>query len=168
MAKRSVTRTDKRVYPNDRFPDEVDPCDCPSIYAAIAKGKCLEPVFSDGECISFSKDAEIQPGDYVGIFLMPDAVEPGDPPRRVKRLRSIMPGLTFPFRAAPGNEVMPLVEVEQFNPPRLYRIPADQILAMDKVIGTAETMGDGTAKLVPLEPDRLDRLKYALVEYARF
>lgn len=167
MATQPVTGVNKTVYPNAKFPDEVDPSERPTIYASIAKGRCLEPVFADGECIAFSKAADFQPGDYVGICLVPDAVYSDEPPNRVKRLRSIMPGLTFPYPAALGGELMPLVELEQHNPPRVLRVPADRILAMHKVIGTAETMGDGTARLVPLEPERLDRLEYVLVECVR-
>ncbi|WP_226017892.1 hypothetical protein [Novosphingobium sp. FKTRR1] len=164
MATDPVTGLNKPVYPNAKFPDEIDPSDRPTIYALTAKGKCLEPVFKDGECIAFSKDAEFQPGDYVGICLVPDAVQLDEPPSRVKRLRSIMPGITFPFQAAPSSELMPLVELEQHNPPRVLRVPADRILSMHKVIGTAKTMGDGTARLVSLEPERLDRLEYVLID----
>lgn len=167
MATYPVTGANKPVYPNAKFPDEVDPSDRSTIYASIAKGKCLEPVFEDGECIAFSKDADIQPGDYVGICLVPDAVQLDEPPNRVKLLRSIMPGMKFPYRAAPGSEVIPLVELEQHNPPRVLRVRADRILAMHKVIGTAKTMGDGTARLVPLEPERLDRLEYVLIDQVR-
>ena len=164
MAEQPLSGANKPVYPNAKFPDEVDPSVRPTIYASIAKGKCLEPVFKDGECIAFSKEAEIQPGDYVGICLLPDAVQPDEPPNRVKRLRSMMPGLTFPFRAAASNELMPLVELEQHNPPRVLRVPADRILAMHKVVGTGQTMGDGTAQLVPLEPERLGRLDHVLID----
>lgn len=167
MATQPVSGANKPVYPNAKFPNEVDPSERPAIYASVAKGGCLEPVFADGECIAFSKDDDIQPGDYVGICLVPDAVQPDEPPNRVKRLRSIMPGLTFPYRAAPGSDLMPLVELEQHNPPLVLRVPADRILAMHKVIGTARTIGDGTARLVPLEPERLDRLEYVLVECVR-
>jgi len=167
MATHPVTGEVKPVYPNAKFPDEVDPSERPAIYASIAKGKCLEPVFADGECIAFSKVEDIQPGDYVGICLVPDAIQPGEPPNRVKRLRSIMPGMMFPYHAAQGSELMPLVELEQHNPPRVLRVPADRILAMHKVIGTAKTMGDGTARLVPLEAERLERLEYVLIDCVR-
>ena len=86
MAKRPVTGAINPVYPNAKFPDEIDPSEYPPTYASIAKGRCLEPVFADGECIAFSKDAEILPGDYVGICLVPDAVQPDELPHRLKRL----------------------------------------------------------------------------------
>lgn len=126
------------VYPTSRFPNEVDPHSCPQLYASFAKGRCLEPVFSDGECFAFDTDAEITPGDYVGIWLYPDRVQDGELPRRVKRVRSLMP----------------LVELEQFNPPRVYRVPADEILAMHKVVGTAIIDGQGTARVVPLDVEK--------------
>lgn len=86
MDMRPVSGANEPVYPNAKFPDEVDPSARPAIYASVAKGGCLEPVFSDGECIAFSKDDDIQPGDYVGICLVPEAVQPDEPPNRVKRL----------------------------------------------------------------------------------
>lgn len=75
-----------------------------------------------------------------------------------------MPGIAFPFQAAPGSELMPLVELEQHNPPRVQRVRADRILSMHKVIGTAKAMGDRAARLMPLEPERLDRLDYLLID----
>ncbi len=167
MATQPVSGASKPVYPNANFPDEVDPSDRQTIYAMICKGKCLEPVFADGEGVAFSKDADIQPGDYVGICLVPDAVQPNEPPSRVKRLRSMMPGLTFPYPAAASSEIMPLVELEQHNPARVLRVPADRILAMHKVIGTAIITGKGSGHVVPLEPERLDRLEHVLVQCVR-
>ena len=144
-------------YPNAKHPDEVDPDDCPELYASIAKGTCLEPVFSDGECFVFSKSEPIQPGDYVGFWLRPDIPHADELPRRIKRLRmGPPPGFTFPFQPGPGNELIPIIELEQFNPRRVLRVPVTHILAMHKVIGTAITNGDGTALMIPLSADRLE------------
>lgn len=135
-------------YPSAKHPREIGPDDCPEVYASICKGNCLEPVFSDGECMVFSKAEPCRAGDYVGIWLHPDIPAADELPRRVKRLRTALPlGFALPFRAAPGNEFVPIVELEQFNPPCIYRLPATEILAIHKVIGTAETNGDGTARM---------------------
>lgn len=149
----------QRHYPNAKHPDEVDPLDLPPVYASVAKGRCLEPVFSDGDCIAFSSSAAIEPGDFVGVCFHPDAVPEGQHARLVKRLRLLQPDLSFPYRSASGSEVVPLVELEQLNPPRLYRIPADRILALHKVIGTAISDGSGKARLIPLDSERLERMR---------
>ena len=153
----------ERHYPNDKHPNEVDPADCPEVYASIAHGDCLAPVFDDGECFVFSKSEAPCAGDYVGIWLRPDIPHADELPRRVKRLpMGLPPGWTLPLNMAPGSELMPLIELEQFNPPRVLRVPADHILAMHKIIGTAVTNGDGTAHMVPLSIDR--KAEPALVE----
>lgn len=149
----------ERHYPTPEHPHEMDPQDLPTVYASVATGRCLEPVFEDGECLAFSSSAALEPGDFVGICFHPDHVPEGEPARLVKRLRSIPPFTNFPYRAAPGSEVVPLIELEQLDPPRLYRIPADRLLSMDKVIGTAIGDGSGKALLVPLEPERLERAR---------
>jgi hypothetical protein len=149
----------QRYYPSAKHPREVDPSDCPPVYASTAAGRCLEPVFADGETLVFDTAAEIESGDFVGFWLHPDIPHADELPRRVKRVRSIPPGVSFPYHAAQGGDVVPLVELEQLNPPRLLRVPADHILAMHKVTGTAITNGDGTARMVPLEPERLERMR---------
>ena len=140
-----------KSYPTDGHPDEVDPQDCPELYASVCRGDCLNPAFTDGDCLVFSTTASVEPGDYVGFWLDPTRVEPGELPRRVKRLRSIMPGQTFPYRLGAACAVIPIVELEQFNPPRLYRVPADHILAMHKVIGKAVPNTNGTEAVIPRE-----------------
>lgn len=161
MASATATAPEQleRHYPTPRHPHEIDPLDLPPVYASVAKGRCLEPVFNDGECLAFSSREAIEPGDFVGVCFHPDAVPEGEPARLVKRLRSLQPGLSFPYRPAPGSEVVPLVELEQLNPPRVYRIPADRLLAVHKVIGTAIGDGSGRALLVPLEAERLERMR---------
>lgn len=145
-----------RHYPNPKHPNEVDPEDCPEVYASVAKGDCLAPIFNDGECFVFSKTEQPETGDYVGIWLHPDVPHADELPRRVKRLRMGLPScIKLPFRPGPGNEAMPFVELEQFNPPRLLRVRAEHIIAMHKVIGTGITDGEGRARLVPLDTEKM-------------
>ena len=144
----------ERHYPNPQHPNEVHPDDMPDVYASICKGVCLEPFYRDGACLVFSKSEQIEPGDFVGVLLHPAIVEADGLPRRVKRLVSAgWHGITFPFKPHPQDEVEPVVILEQLNPPRIFRIRASHILAMHKVIGEAETMGNGQARFRPAKKE---------------
>lgn len=133
-------------YPSAHHPKEIDPSDYPEVYASTLTGTCLEPKFHNGDCLVFSKVETCRAGDFVGVWLRPDIATLEDSPRRVKRLwMGLPPDFTFPFHPAPSNEAMPLVMLEQLNPPRRYCIPATDIIAIHKVIGTATMNGDGTA-----------------------
>lgn len=139
----------QRYDPHPRFPDELDALDYPEVYASRASGRCLEPVYQDGVCLVFSKTEQPVAGDYVSLWFDPDKVPDGELPRQVKRLLSIMPGLTFPYLPASGSEVEPLVQVEMLNPPRRRYVRASKIVALRKVIGTAEHLGDVQARWKP-------------------
>ena len=138
-----------RYYPHPRFPDELDALDCPDIYASRASGRCLEPIFEDGVCLVFSKTDEAVPGDFVSVWFDPEQVPEGELPRQVKRLVSIAPGVTFPYHPAQGSEVEPLIQIEMLNPPKRWYVRASKIVALHKVIGTAEYTGTGQARWKP-------------------
>jgi len=151
MAKLSVgaDSAPNKLYPNKLHPMEVSPEDVPEIYASVCKGDCLEPVIKDGSCLVFSKTQVPSPGDFVGFWLHPDAVDADELPRRVKRLYIGLPdGMTLPYRPHLGSECEPAIVLEQLNPPRLYHVRASRILAVHKVIGEAEIDGEGRATLV--------------------
>lgn len=133
-----------QTLPNEPQPDEM-----PDVYASICNGDCLEPTFKDGACLVFDKTQEPENGDFVGIWLHPDAVAPGESTRRIKRL--VMggpPGEKFPMSFAPGSEVQPLIVLEQLNPLKRYHVPGSHILAMHKLVGEAEADGQGCARIV--------------------
>ena len=139
-------RTTGKFYPNARHPHELDPEAVPAVYASTCVGDCLEPVYHDGVCLVFSRDEKPEAGDFVGIWLHPDAVADGELPRRVKRLyMSGPPGMTLPWKVRPGDEAEPLIILEQLNPPKLLQVRASRIVAMHKVIATADLNADGTA-----------------------
>ncbi len=141
QAKAARSRAPKSVEPR--------PEDLPDVYSSVCLGTCLEPMFRHGANIVFSRLEEPKSGDYVGVWLDPAEVDPGESTRRVKRLAmALMPGLAFPFKLAPASEIEPLVVLEQHNPPKLYHVRASHILAMHKVIGEAEPNGNGTSRMV--------------------
>lgn len=141
---------------DNKSAQEPGPDDCPDIYASLCKGDCLQPVFSDGTCLVFSKLEPPEAGDFVGLWLHPDALAPGEMSRRVKRLyMGLMPGLSLPFSLRPGDEVEAMIVLEQLNPPRLFHVRASHVLALHKVIGIAATNGDGTATMLELPQEAL-------------
>ncbi len=136
----------QRFYPNARFPNEIDALDVPEAYVSVAKGNCLEPAYRDGDHLIFSKSSLPLKGDYVGIWFLPDVVPDGEAPRQIKRLSSdSTAGFQLPWHATEVDEPEPFVHFEMFNPPRKLRVPASKIVAMHKVLGMAESNGDGTA-----------------------
>ena len=124
---------------------EPGPDECPAVYASTCKGTCLEPVYHDGVCLVFSKTERAAAGDFVGVWLQS---REGTIERRVKRLAFGLPDdIEFPFKLHPLSEAEPLVILEQLNPALTYCIPATKVIALHKVIGEAESNGDGTARL---------------------
>ncbi len=66
-----------------------------------------------------------EPGDFVIVW-------PKVGPPKIKRLVLQVPKWT----AAPSSEVMPLVVLQQTNPPRSFGIGMDRVRAVHKVIGS--------------------------------
>jgi hypothetical protein len=123
----------------------------PHRYAMIGKGTCMEPLFMDGACLVFDKQAAPEGGDTVIVWFRPERTPEGEPQCMFKRLMGGLPPIAFPFDLSPTSNCEPLVMVEMINPPRRFRIPASHVLAVHKCIGEADTNGDGTARLRPLD-----------------
>jgi hypothetical protein len=144
MTDRSAGDSLAAVEPRWKRPqadDHLRPEDCPEVYASIAKGTCLEPIYRDGCCLAFSTIERPKPGDFVGVWFTPGTAPPGQPDRWVKRLVSFgPPGFTF-FDVARDSPLQPFVVVEMLNPPREFVIPASRIVAIHKVIGEAQNIG---------------------------
>lgn len=117
------------------------PDEMPDVYAITGVGTCMEPEIADGSVVAFTKQVPPKPGDVVSIVFTREAGRRRGLPGLIKRL--VIP---------PGFEG--LVIVEQFNPPRTYTIPTTDILAIHKLIGIAQSAGDGQALI---ERSLLDR-----------
>ena len=100
-------------------------CDDPEVYVAPVTGDCLAPDINDGDQALVSPATWPEPGDFVIVW-------PKVGPPKVKRLVLQVPKWT----AAPGSEVMPLVVLQQTNPPRSFGIGMDRVRAVHKVIGS--------------------------------
>ncbi len=124
-----------------------DPNELPELYAATGRGTCLEPEFQDGDCVAFSKSVQPKSGDIVSIWFRPGVKPPGEPQQWLKRLLvEPPPGMLFPFAPTSGSEFVPVIIVEQLNPPRSFTIRCTDILAIHKCIGKAEPGGNGKAR----------------------
>ncbi len=140
MATSQNTAGDVRLY---------DPATLPERYAAEGRGRCMEPVIQDGTCLVFDREGEANAGDIVGLWLRPEAVPAGQPQQMVKRLVMGLPPIRLPFRPGPGNECVPIIVVEQLNPPLTYRFRATDVIAVHRCIGSAEPAADGVARFRP-------------------
>lgn len=124
----------------------IHPDDMPERYAASGYGTCMEPLIMDGSLTVFDKSEPIEAGDIVGIVLTAAAAQRFGAPSIIKRLVMDLPP-NCAFGAEPGGNAIPIVIVEQINPPRTLAIKASDILAVHKFIGTARAAGDGFARL---------------------
>ena len=97
----------------------------PDLYASSLEGDCMEPQFQRGDKIILSPSAKPEAGDF-GVFW---PKKEGEQPQ-LKRL--VMPPLRWDVPA--GGECMPIVIIEQTNPPRRYAVAVDRIRAAHKVI----------------------------------
>jgi hypothetical protein len=98
-------------------------------------GDCLDPEIKHGELLRFSKTAPYGAGDFVAIFLRPEAVPEGGHHVIVKKLALGVPDwVKFPWRDNPRSEIHPIVIFEQTNPPRQYRAKCAAILGIHKVV----------------------------------
>ncbi|MCW2283663.1 hypothetical protein M2323_001435 [Rhodoblastus acidophilus] len=111
------------------------PKDIPNLYGLEVVAQKMEPVFSDGDALLFSKTAALHNGDTALIIVRPEFVPEGYAQLMVKRIvMGLPPGLTLPWDWTPGT-VRYVVIAEQTNPPKSYTIPADQIAAIHKCLG---------------------------------
>jgi hypothetical protein len=121
----------------------IHPDDMPDQYALKAVGDCMTPVIPDGSLIVCDKRVEPEPDDIVSLIFTQEVAERRRLPGLVKKLAMALP----PWNMT--GDATGLVVVDQLNPPRRYCIPTADLLAVHKVIGTAESSGDGMATFRP-------------------
>ncbi len=96
-------------------------------YLVRCDGDCLSPEVNDGDSVVASPDAPVTWGKFV-IMYPKDGGKPS-----VKRAIMIPP--PDMMEVHPDSEFMPMVIVEQLNPPREYRIDVDRLDAVHGVLG---------------------------------
>lgn len=120
-----------RVVPRSMVAGYTDP------YLIKVDGDCLSPEVNDGDPVVASPDAPVIRGKLVVLYPK-DGGKPS-----VKRAIMIPPPSMMEVH--PDSEIMPLVIVEQLNPPREYRIDVDKLEAVHGVLGVIPR---GEAKLL--------------------
>lgn len=109
-----------RVMPGDVSPTVAD---YPDLYAMVVEGDCLAPRVFHGDYVLCSPSAPLTRGEFVVLYGLTGG-------STIKLL--VMPPLWFPHR--PGDEVEPLIMVEQLNPPRVYEIAASRVHSLHAVV----------------------------------
>ena len=121
----------------------IHPDDMPDQYALKALGDCTTPVLCDGVLIVCDKRVDPEPDDIVSLIFTQEVAQRRGIAGLVKKLAIALPPWNM------GGDAMGLAVVDQLNPPRQYCIPTTNLLAVHKVIGTAESCGDGQARFRP-------------------
>ena len=115
----------------------IDPATLPDEYCMHLDGDCLEPLVPNGAAIMLRKSESYGVGDFVAVWLKPEAVRPGAYPVVLKRVRMKAPSCVkqFPYTDHPGSETVAIMMVEQLNPPASYTVTCRSILAIHKAVG---------------------------------
>lgn len=112
-------------------------------YVITVTGDCLSPEVNDGDYAVASPNAPVTPGKLVILY-------PNDGDARIKRAVMMPPASMM--KVHPDCEFMPLVIVEQLNPPRRYTVPVDKLEAVHGVLGViprGEAIRPGEASGAP-------------------
>ena len=91
-------------------------------YACVCEGTCLEHEICDGDMVFATPNRTPEVGEFA-MFWPRDGGKP-----KIKRLVTAVPPAF-----SPESELVPLVIVEQINPPKQYVAPADRFEAIHAV-----------------------------------
>jgi len=116
-------------------------------YVMRLDGDCLEPKVHDGDCALIAPGMPIRRGDFVVLW-------PKNPVQRPAIKRLVMAPMEGWEKFNESWEGLPLVIVEQLNPPRQYRIGVDKLSAIQRVV---TTFRPGDHERVAIKPRPLKR-----------
>jgi peptidase S24-like protein len=102
-------------------------------YALIVTGDCLDPEICDGDYALVAPEMAYERGDFV-VLLWKDGRVPS-----VKRLAMAPPSGWEKW--SEKSEALPLVFVEQLNPPQRYAVTTDHLQALHRVVGSFQAVG---------------------------
>jgi hypothetical protein len=109
-------------------------------YALRLSGDCMDPLFKDGEAVIFDREAPLENGCLASFFYRPELVKPGSLGIALKQLLLAPPPfVTFPWKDHPDSEVIPVVIVQQLNPPRQWSVRCNTLLAVHRCIGIKDS-----------------------------
>lgn len=110
----------------------VDLADLPETYVSPLTGRCMEPVYADGESLMVTARERPVVGDDVVLWRWPELVRDGEPQGFIKRLVACPAG---PLARPRGSTLAPPIYVETLNPPKRYAVPVDELMAVHKCLG---------------------------------
>lgn len=126
----------------DSFNFRPHPDYLPRLYALICDGKCMEPIYKDGQTLIFSKAEPWRAGDVVAVYRRPESVPPGENPVLLKVLSSAPPPSFFQSEARRGDAYRNKVIVRMLNPPRSIVLNAEDVLGIHKCLGPLDEEGE--------------------------
>lgn len=98
-------------------------------YAVYTVGHSMAPKYDEGDMLVAQRKRPARIGDDVVVYLRCDGEEDDG-----KRARAVLVKRLVRRSAS-------YVELEQFNPPLIFRIPADQIVQIDRIMTMTDLLG---------------------------
>lgn len=133
-----------KASPETPAPSFIDPSKLPDLYRLVVAGDCMSPRINESDHITGDRTAQVKNGDDVILFFKEGVHTAHGSNVWLKRVvMNVMPGIKLPFEPHPKSEVIPVLIVEQLNPPQHYRIDVRSLLAVHKCVET-----------IPSEPSR--------------
>ena len=134
-----MLQTAKPIKRGTKAPAFLDPASITTrYYGMILSGECLHPAFKNGEQVIFDREAAVEAGCFACFYYRSEVVPAGRLGAGLKRVVIAPPDwVKFPWRDNPKSEVVPVIIVEQFNPPRQWSIRCSDLLAVHCCIGSA-------------------------------
>ena len=128
-------RYNKRELPEGQ--SFLDPLSIKSrFYGMILSGRCMEPIYKDGETVVFDREAKVENGCFANFFYRPELVPPGKFGVALKKLVfAPPPWVTFPWQEHPNSTAISVIIVEQMNLKSHWSIRCSSLLAVHRCIG---------------------------------
>ena len=121
------------------------------LYILILDGDCLEPEVHHNDHAIVAPTMPVRRGDFVVLW-------PKNPAHRPQMKRVVMAPMEGWQKYSPDTwDVLPLIFVEQLNPPRHYQITTDKLSAIHRVVTTFRPGEYEKVEPMPKRPRRADR-----------
>ncbi|NBB37665.1 LexA family transcriptional regulator [Sphingobium yanoikuyae] len=100
----------------------------PDVYGLYVQGSSMDPAFDDGDLLVVQKTSAISVGDFVVVYLRPrDETDDGATAASVLVKRLVRRTAQY-------------VELRQYQPDVVFRLPANDVLRIDKALRTADLL----------------------------
>lgn len=100
----------------------------PDVYGLYVQGSSMDPAFDDGDLLVVQRTSAISVGDFVVVYLRPrDDTDDGEVASCVLIKRLVRRTAQY-------------VELRQYQPDAVFRIPADDVLRIDKALRTRDLL----------------------------